>query len=304
TGTMAQQVALRCWAGRTGDATVALHPLAHPELHEQGALAAVSGLRTVHPTSAPRMPSAQEVRDHPEPFGTLMLELPLRDAGFALPTWDELEATVAAARERDAVVHLDGARLWECGPHFGRGLEEIAGLADSVYVSFYKSLDGLSGAALAGPSALVEEARVWRHRYGGQLFQQYPAALSALIGLDRELPRLPSYVAHAKVVAGAMAEGFAAAGVPWFRVNPEPPHTHQFQVWLPYGAGVLDEASLRQAEETGVTLFRSWSEGAPGAAGLPPGVSVTEVTVAGAGLEWSAEDVREAVAGFVELLPA
>ncbi|MFB8123658.1 threonine aldolase family protein [Streptomyces bacillaris] len=304
TGTMAQQVALRCWAGRTGNTTVALHPLAHPELHEEGALAAVSGLRTVHLTSAPRMPSAEEVRDHPEPFGTLMLELPLRDAGFALPPWDELEATVAAARERDAVVHLDGARLWECGPHFGRGLEEIAALADSVYVSFYKSLDGLSGAALAGPSTLVEEARVWRHRYGGQLFQQYPAALSALIGLDRELPRLPSYVAHAKVVAGAMAEGFAAAGMPWFRVNPEPPHTHQFQVWLPYGAGVLNEASLRQAEETGVTLFRAWSEGAPGAAGLPPGVSVTEVTVAGAGLEWSAEDVRGAVAGFVELLPA
>ncbi len=101
-----------------------------------------------------------------------------------------------------------------------------------------------------------------------------------------------------------MAEGFAAAGVPWFRVNPEPPHTHQFQVWLPYGAGVLNEASLRQAEETGVTLFRAWSEGAPGATGLPPGVSVTEVTVAGAGLEWSAEDVRGAVAGFVELLPA
>ncbi|MFE2292081.1 threonine aldolase family protein [Streptomyces sp. NPDC059452] len=302
TGTMAQQVALRCWAGRTGNATVALHPLAHPELHEGGALGAVSGLRTVHPTSAPRLPSAEEVREFPEPFGTLMLELPLRDAGFVLPTWDELEAVVAAARERDAVVHLDGARLWECTEHFTRDLQEIAALADSVYVSFYKSLDGMSGAALAGSSALVEEARVWRHRYGGQLFQQYPAALSALIGLERELPRLPSYVAHAKVVASALAEGFAEAGVPWFRVRPEPPHTHQFQVWLPYGAGVLDEASVRQAEETGVTLFRRWFEGTAGAAGLPPGVSVTEVTVAGAGLEWSAEDVREAVVGFVGFL--
>lgn len=30
TGTMAQQVALRCWAGRTGDATVALHPSPTP----------------------------------------------------------------------------------------------------------------------------------------------------------------------------------------------------------------------------------------------------------------------------------
>ncbi|MFD7747057.1 threonine aldolase family protein [Streptomyces sp. NPDC059698] len=298
TGTMAQQVALRCWAGRTGNATVALHPLSHPELHEGGALGAVSGLRTVRPTTEPRLPDADEVREFPEPFGTLMLELPLRDAGFVLPSWEELTAVVEAARERDAVVHLDGARLWECGPHFGRGLSEIAALADSVYVSFYKSLGGLSGAVLAGPQTLVEEARVWRHRYGGQVFQQFPAALSALLGLERELPRLPSYVAHAKVVAGALAEGFAASGAPWFRVWPEPPHTHQFQVWLPYGPEVLDEASVRQAEETGVALFRRWSAGAAGT-GLPPGVSFTEVTVAADGLEWTARDVREAVAGFV-----
>ncbi|HBF80387.1 MAG TPA: threonine aldolase [Streptomyces sp.] len=298
TGTMAQQVALRCWAGRTGDPVVALHPLSHPEVHERGALTAVSGLRTVHPTTEPRLPTAEEVRDFPEPFGTLMLELPLRDAGFALPTWEELTAVVAAARDRDAVVHLDGARLWECGPHLGRTLPEIAALADSVYVSFYKSLDGLSGAVLAGPATLVEQARTWRHRYGGQVFQQYPAALSALLGLERELPRLPSYVEHAKLVAGALAEGFAGSGVPWFRVHPEPPHTHQFQMWLPYGTEALDEASVRQAEETGVTLFRRWFP----AAGGPPGVSFTEVTVAAPGLEWTAQDVRDAVAGFVERL--
>ena len=35
TGTMAQQVALRCWAARTGSPTVALHALAHPEVHER-----------------------------------------------------------------------------------------------------------------------------------------------------------------------------------------------------------------------------------------------------------------------------
>ncbi|WUJ32823.1 beta-eliminating lyase-related protein [Streptomyces sp. NBC_00388] len=298
TGTMAQQVALRCWAGRTGDPVVALHPMAHPELHERGAFGAVSGLRTVHPTSAPRLPTAAEVRDFEEPFGTLMLELPLRDAGFLLPSWDELVAVVGAARERDAVVHIDGARLWECAPHFGRGLAEIAGLADSVYVSFYKSLDGLSGAVLAGPASLIDEARTWRHRYGGQLFQQYPAALSALLGLERELPRLASYVAHAKVVAAGLADGFRAAGVPWFRVNPEAPHTHQFQVWLPYEADVLSEAALVQAEETGVVLFSRFHP-APGGV---PGVSLTEVTVAEPGLAWSAEDVTEAVGEFVRRL--
>ncbi|MEU1468724.1 beta-eliminating lyase-related protein [Streptomyces sp. NPDC005761] len=298
TGTMAQQVALRCWAGRTGNPTVALHPLAHPEVHERGALSAVSGLRTVYPTTEPRLPTADEVRDFAEPFGTLMLELPLRDAGFVLPTWEELEAVVAAARERDAVVHFDGARLWECVSRFGRELPEIAALADSVYVSFYKTLGGISGAALAGSASLVEEARTWRHRYGGQLFQQFPAALAALIGLDRELPKLPSYVAQAKVVAAALAEGFAEAGAGWFRVHPEPPHTHQFQVWLPYPADVLEEVSVRQAEETGVALFRLWH---PAAAG-PPGVSFTEVTVSEAGLEWTAADVRTALGEFLRRL--
>ncbi|MCX4818465.1 beta-eliminating lyase-related protein [Streptomyces sp. NBC_01142] len=293
TGTMAQQVALRCWAGRTGNRTVALHPTAHPERHERDAFSVVSGLRTVHPTSEPRLPTADEVRDFDEPFGALMLELPLRDAGFVLPTWDELVEVVEAARERDAVVHFDGARLWECAPHFGRPLDEIASLADSVYVSFYKSLDGLSGAALAGPSSLVEEARTWRHRYGGQVFQQYPAALSALLGLERELPRLPEYVAHAKVVAAGLREGFAEAGIGWSRVHPEEPHTHQFHVWLAGDPEVLNEAAVRQSEETGVTLFRRWFTD-----GCPPGISVTEMTVGSEGLEWTAQDVRSAVREF------
>ncbi|MEU5220186.1 beta-eliminating lyase-related protein [Streptomyces sp. NPDC020807] len=296
TGTMAQQVALRCWAGRTGNPVVALHPLAHPELHEGGAFGAVSGLRTVHPTDEPRLPTADEVRDHPEPFGALMLELPLRDAGFVLPSWEELVETVEAARERDAVVHFDGARLWECPTPMGRPLAEIAGLADSVYVSFYKSLGGLSGAALAGPEDVMEEARVWRHRYGGLLFQQYPVALSALRGLETELPRLPSYVAHARVVADALREAFAEAGPGWYRVHPEVPHTHQFQVWLPYDPDVLTAAALAQTEETGTALFRRWF--APGAGG-PPGVSLTELTVTAPGLEWTAGDVKEAVRDFL-----
>lgn len=298
TGTMAQQVALRCWAGRSGNNTVALHPLSHPEVHEGGALGSVSGLRTVHPTRERRLPTAAEVREFPEPFGTLMLELPLRDAGFTLPTWEELTEVVAAARERDAVVHLDGARLWECTTHFGRPLPEIAALADTVYVSFYKSLEGIGGAALAGPAELVEEARTWRHRYGGQLFQQFPTALAALHGLETVLPLLPSYVAKAQEVAEAIGAGFTAAGLPWFRLHPRPVHTHQFQVWLPYEAKALDAAVTELAEETGTALFRRWM---PGDA---PGVSMAEVTVAGPGLAWTREEVAGAAEEFARRVSA
>ena len=191
------------------------------------------------------------------------------------------------------MVHFGGARLWETTRRFDRPLHEIADLADSVYVSFYKSLDGYGGAALAGPKTLIDEARTWRHRYGGQIFQQFPTVLSALAGLERELPRLPAYVRHARVVAAALKEGFAAAGVPWMRVHPEVPHTNEFQVWLPYDPDVVAEAAIRAAEETGTSLFADpWDA-------RGPGLAVTEVYVRAAGLEWTADDVKAAVAEFV-----
>ncbi|MFJ3663056.1 threonine aldolase family protein [Streptomyces sp. NPDC090119] len=292
TGTMAQQVALRCWAARTGNPAVALHALSHPQVHERHAFSQVSGLRPVVVSREPRPVTAADVHGLDEPVGALLLELPLRDAGFLLPSWEELTGTVEAARDREAVVHFDGARLWEATEHFGRPLDEIAALADSVYVSFYKSLGGLGGAALACPASLAEEARAWRHRYGGLVFQQFPTALSALVGLERELPRLPEYARHARVVAAALREGFAAAGLPWARVHPEVPHTHDFQVWLPFEPEVVAEAAVRQAEETGTLLFAgAWES-------RGPGLAVTEIGVGAAGLAWTARDVRDAAVDF------
>jgi threonine aldolase len=280
TGTMAQQVALRCLAERSGSPAVVLHPLSHLEMDERKAYSQLAGLRAVWPTRAPRQPTVEEIRAIDEPYGTLTLELPLRQPGFLLPTFAELTELTAAARERGAYVHFDGARLWETTSHFGRPLPTIAALADTVYVSFYKTLHGLSGAALAGPADLMAQARAWRHRYGGNLFQQWPAALTALAGLDTELPRLPSYVAHAKVVAQALSE------LPGVTVNPAPPHTHQFQLWLPGPAERLNEATLALAEGSGVWFCGRWHDEPP------TGLAVTELTIAGGALEWTADDVR------------
>ena len=179
---------------------------------------------------------------------------------------------VDAARERDAVVHLDGARLWESTYGLGKPLAEIAGLFDSVYVSFYKSLEGISGAALAGSQDFVDQARVWRHRYGGMLFQQWPAALSALHGLDTVLPRLGAYVEHAKVVARAMDQ-------------PEP-HTQQFALHLPGSPKRLSELS-------GKFLGNFWRDGQ---------VAKTEISIAEPAMEWTEDEVREAWQHFTGLL--
>ncbi len=292
TGTMAQQVAMRHGAESTGRNAVGLHPLSHPLLHERDAYAVLGGLRAVRTTTAPGNPTADEVAALDEPIGTLLLELPLRDAGFVLPSWDELVAIAGAARELGARVHLDGARLWESTVHLGHSAAEIAALADSTYVSFYKSLGGISGAALAGDAGLVRYARAWRHRYGGNLFQQWPAALAALHGLEHELPRLAGYVAHAKQVAEVLA------ALPGARVHPAPPHTHQFRLWLPYPADALNDANLALAEEE-----KAWFVGGWQGTELPD-LAMAEVTVAEPALQLDADQVAELGTRFLRRLSA
>ena len=89
-------------------------------------------------------------------LGAALIELPLRDGGCMLPSWDDLTALSDAARELGVPLHADGARIWESQPYWGKALAEIAGLVDSMYVSFYKGLEGLAGAALVGPEDVVE----------------------------------------------------------------------------------------------------------------------------------------------------
>ena len=81
-----------------------------------------------------------------------LASLALGAIGGALPAWDDLVAMVAWAREQHMITHMDGARLWESQPFYGRDYAAIAALFDTVYVSFYKILGGICGAMLLGPA--------------------------------------------------------------------------------------------------------------------------------------------------------
>jgi threonine aldolase len=286
-GTMAQQAGLRVWADETGLDTVALHPKAHLELNELRALWELHHLRPHFLTDENRQPTAADLAGLPEPIGTVVVELPLRFAGHALPSWDELTEFCGAVRERDATVHFDGARLWESAPHLGHGLPEIAALADSVYVSFYKVLGGISGAALAGPRSFVDAARRWQHRHGGTLVTQFPAVVAAHRGLDEVLPRIPSYVEHARDVAAALT------GLQHVRVFPHPPHTNAFRIFFEADHEALATAALAHAEEYQVwTWTRFWPAEVPG-------WSIAELVVGEATMGWRPDQVAALI---VELL--
>src|SRR4051794_9756984 len=179
-GTMAQQIALRLHCDRAGIGTVAFHPTCHLELHERHAYAHLHGLRAALLGHRARLMELGDLESLHEPLGALLLELPQRELGGLLPAWDELEAQASWARGRGVALHLDGARLWETGPVYGRPSAEIAALFDTVSVSLYKIRGGSAGCVLAGAEDVVAEARVWQARHGGRLYHLFPIAAAAL----------------------------------------------------------------------------------------------------------------------------
>jgi threonine aldolase len=161
----------------------------------------------------------------------------------------DLRAQVAWARKREVALHLDGARLWEAQPFYDRPHAEIAALFDSVYVSFYKGLEGMAGAALAADADVVAEARVWQRRQGGNLVTMHPYVVAAETALDTRLDRLPVHAAHARAIAAALA------GVEGVEVVPDPPQTPLFHVLLRGDRERIADAALGMAEERKVFLF-------------------------------------------------
>jgi threonine aldolase len=248
-GTMAQQIALRIWCERRGCSTVAFHPTCHLEIHEQMGYNVLHGLRARLVGDPNGVITLAELEQIHEPVAALLLELPQREIGGQLPAWDDLVAQTSWARERGIALHMDGARLWQVGPFYERDHAEIAALFDSVYVSFYKDLGALAGAALAGDADLIAEARVWQRRHGGNLVTSHPFVVSAELSLDGRLERIPGLVEHARALASALA---AVDGV---EIVPDPPQTPMFHVLLRGDRDRLADAALTIAEQRKVFLF-------------------------------------------------
>ena len=173
-GTMAQQVALRIHCDELGLKRVAYHPLCHLEIHEQDGMKELHHLEAVLPVEADKLITLADVMGIEGKIACLLLELPQREIGGQLPPYAELEAISVYCRREGIRLHLDGARLFEVLPYYGKTAAEVASLFDSVYISFYKGIGGIAGALLAGTEDLTRQAKVWKRRHGGDLISLYP----------------------------------------------------------------------------------------------------------------------------------
>lgn len=282
-GTMAQQIALRVWSERTGRRTIAFHPACHLEIHEARAYSLLHGLQALTCGAPGSLMTLRDLQALADPLAALLVELPQREIGGQLPEWDDLQALCAAARERGAKLHLDGARLWEAAPHYGRSHAEIAALFDSAYVSFYKGLGAIAGAALASDAATIAEARAWQHRHGGRLVAIYPLLLSAQLGYERNLAKMGAYRTRARELAARLAELEGLA------IVPDPPPTNMFHVFLRGERAALEARAHGFARARGTFVFARL---APTAL---PDVQKWEFVVGDATMDLAVNEVVEAV---------
>ncbi len=248
-GTMAQQIALRIWCDRNGSRNIAMHRTSHLEVHEQGAYEKLHGLSAHLLADDTRLLNMSDLQKLQLPLAALLWELPQREIGGQLPSWEELVRETQWARDNGVATHLDGARLWEAAPHYEREIAEICALFDSVYVSFYKGLGGIAGAILAGDSKLIAEAKIWQRRHGGNLISLYPYILSARAGLNKHRGAFAGFRARAQSLAGQLdtIEGIS--------VVPKCPPTNMMHLHIAADADALNRANSEIALRDKVQLF-------------------------------------------------
>jgi len=285
-GVAAQLAALRVHCG-DGEGPVALHPQSHIAIDEAEAfekLMGLRGLRIGYPDTPLNVALIEACAASGELPAVVTVELPLRRGGYRLPEWSELRAISAWCRERGVPLHFDGARLWEAAAHYGRPLHEIAALADSVYVSFYKGLGGLAGCVLAGCEDFIAKVAPWQTRLAGNVFTLHPFVLSALHGLRTQLPRMPEYRERAQSLAQQLA------AQPGWRVAPELPQVNAFQLHLPANHERLREALLEVARRDGF-----WLGARAVVSHLIEGGAMVEVVIGDAAEGWTNDEAVNAL---------
>jgi threonine aldolase len=289
-GTMAQQIALRCWADKTGNNKVGLHLTSHLEQHEENAYQIIHPLKGIIRGNIESPLSITDLQSFNEPLGSVVIELPQRHSGGILPEWQELKEMSRWCKENGTFFHVDGARFWECAPYYGKSYSEIAALFDSVYVSFAKGLGSIGGAALAGPESLIREARIWQRRHGGNLFNLFPLALSSLHGLATRLDRFPAYYAKAKEVAHVISS------LSHISVIPGSLQTNMMHLAFRADPQVVEDALLKTSLQTNIFIAkRPWKRSFVEK-------TVIEIYIGDGAMDLTADEIRGAMGILNDLI--
>lgn len=194
-GTMANQVAIKCWVNPGEE--VLLEAESHIMNYELGAFAVISGavpraiaaergiLRAAQMKPFLRPPAYYLTRP-----GLLTVENTHNMSGGVVYPIDILRELWTFAQESALPLHLDGARIFNAAVSLGVAAREIAANSDSVMFSLSKGLAAPVGSILAGPAGFIQNARRARKMLGGGMRQAGIVAAAGLVGIRSMIDRL------------------------------------------------------------------------------------------------------------------
>jgi threonine aldolase len=198
TATMANQIALR--AQTTPGSTLVAEERTHTIVFEAGGPAIHSGLMVRALRGEAGRLTPEQIEEEPDlgRGGIVVIETTHRSSGGRIWPLDEFRAAVEATHDRGAILHLDGARLFNASIGAGLPPSAWAGLADSVTICFSKGLACPTGAILAGSAEMIDRAWESKFLFGGALRQSGVLAAAALYALDHQVERLADDHARAQ----------------------------------------------------------------------------------------------------------
>ncbi len=254
-GTMGNLVAVLSHCGR-GDEMI-LGDTSHTFMYEAGGVSALGG---VHPHPLPVLDDGTIPIDairaairtdniHYPPTRLIALENAQGSmTGTPVPK-AYMDAVGELAHAHGAMLHIDGARIFNASAALECDVADLVAAADSVTFCLSKGLCAPVGSVLVGSRDFIAQARRIRKIVGGGMRQAGILAAAGLIALEEMTDRLAEDHRNAR----RLAEGLAA--IPDFILDPERVRTNIVYMKLSKRARMGAQAIAAALDKRGVRVL-------------------------------------------------
>ena len=162
---------------------------------EDGLLRAEDPLAIAHENAGPYLVSTKAIAvENTHNFG-----------GGTVQPITEIEKLSVAARARGIAMHLDGARIWNAHVASHVSFADYGKHFDTISVCLSKGLGAPVGSLMISTKERIQEARIWRKRYGAGMRQVGILAAAGHYALDHNIARLAEDHSRAQKIALALA---------------------------------------------------------------------------------------------------
>jgi len=196
-GTMSNQVAIRCWT-QPGDEII-LDDTYHINYFEAGTTVDLGKVHLNLCHTSDGIIRENDVLNalenkHRSALSSnvtlLCLENTINTLSGKIYPLEDMKHVYICAKKNNINVHLDGARLLNACAALNIDASEYSHYADSLTICFSKGLGAPFGSMLIGTKAFIDKARKYRKWYGGGLHQSGFMAAAALFAIQNNISKL------------------------------------------------------------------------------------------------------------------